>query len=212
MQIESALQQISQYLNAKANESQQRRALYAMLASDGASSDLVQRTLPDMDELAHMLYAIFQQAATDQHSKADENETNTASLQSGTRHSFRFRTFDELERYCERVQANQQSVEQELFQLEHEWAQLFSRKRQTLDSLRRELFGDLTSSTPMVLPETIAKSLQEAVASNEQSEQKLHQALESLRLHKRALEVDPSKRAQQEADFERLKRELDQQQ
>lgn len=213
MQIESTLQQISRNLDAKARESQERQALYTMLVSNGSSSDFVQRTLPDMDEVAHALYAIFQDAGTNrQESKADGNESSDRSqdtLQSAARHSLRFRTFDELERYCERVQANQQSLEQELVQLDHEWAQLYDRKRRTLDSLRRELFGDLTSSTPMVLPELIAKSLHEAVVSNEQSEQRLHEALESLRLKKRALDVDPSKRAQQEADFERLKSELD---
>lgn len=208
MQIESTLQQISRDLDARASESQERQAVYGMLVGNGSSSDLVQRTLPDMDELAHTLYAIFQDAATDQQlSEADASDPK-GPAQSAARHSLRFRTFDELERYCERVQANQQSLEQELGQLEYEWNQLYGRKRQTLDSLHRELFGDLTSSTPMVLPESIAKSLHEAVVSNEQSEQKLHEALESLRLNKRALDVDPSKRARQEAGFERLKSEL----
>ncbi|KAJ0399647.1 hypothetical protein ATCC90586_001902 [Pythium insidiosum] len=80
-----------------------------------------------------------------------------------------------------------------------------SQRQPTFDEL---LFGDSVSSTPLLLPSEVSEAMLSATASKDQTEQRLHDVLETLRMHKRSISVDPSKRMAQERDIARLRHEL----
>ncbi|TMW67999.1 hypothetical protein Poli38472_007671 [Pythium oligandrum] len=160
--------------------------------SDAAFDTLGRSYLNEHDRLAHELFETLQRVV-----KGEENG------ESDHQHS-RLRTFDKIVRLCELKLSNEQSAQATMQQIRSEWSQLYDSKRYTLNRLRVELFGDSTSSTPLLLPVDLATQLHQAVAAQDHVEQALQAALETLRLHKRAVTADPTKRMQQERDIARL--------
>lgn len=178
-------------------------------ASDGSSGVGYSRSsIPDADQVAHALFDYLQHSLQSRHQNQQHNSIDTFYTDGARRHSFRLRTFEELVRLCDQTSAEQARVAESLDHVDREWLQLYESKRRDFLALRNELFGDSTSSTPMLMPPNLVALLQEAVEAKEQTEQELHTALESLRLKKRELAMDPTRRQQQTDNFERLQQQL----
>lgn len=188
-------------------KSQPTTADYA--TSNGGSEVWYSRSsIPDADQVAHALFDYLQHSVQSRHQNQQHNSIDTFYTDGARRHSFRLRTFEELVRLCDQTSAEQARVAESLDHVDREWLQLYESKRQDFLALRNELFGDSTSSTPKLMPPNLVALLQEAVDAKEQTEQELHTAFESLRLKKRELAMDPTKRQQQTDNFERLQQQL----
>lgn len=124
--------------------------------------------------------------------------------------SFQLRTYDELVRLCERARTDDASVNETLEHVDQQWQAQFTAQRIRVQTLWRELFGDALAATLVLVPPALTAQYQDAVAAKERTEQELHSALESLRIKRRALAVDPSMREHQHANALRLRQELEQ--
>lgn len=176
-------------------------------SNGGTEAGHPRSSIPDAEQIAHALYDYLQHSL--QSRQQQHNSIDTFHTEGGARrHSFRLRTFEELVRLCDETSAEQARVAESLDHVDHEWLQLYESKRQNFLALRNELFGDSTSSTPMLMPPNLVALLREAAEAKEHTEQELHTTLESLRLKKRELAMDPTRRQQQTDNFERLKQQL----
>ncbi|GLD95893.1 hypothetical protein PINS_up004571 [Pythium insidiosum] len=170
----------------------------AIRGTETARSTLSDTYLSEHDAVAHSIYQRLETlvgGAVRSHSQCEQEPR-------------RQRTFDELVRLAELKRHNDLSLKERVTRLRDEWKRLLTSKLHTLQQLRVELFGDATSSTPMLLPVEVSDAVLSATASKDHVEEKLHDALETLRLHKRSNAVDPSKRMAQERDKARLRSEL----
>lgn len=164
-------------------------------------------SIPDTDEIAHALFDYLQHRV-DRHRSPYDASVDSGRVDVPPPPPFRVRTFDELVRLCERQHADDASVAESLERVEHEWRALYDAQHSALLALRRELLGDGLSTTPTLVPPALSTLLADALASKDRAEDALHTMLESLRLKKRALAMEPTKRQQQQENVERLQREL----
>jgi hypothetical protein len=198
MQIDNIFKQLVDMLRQHNEGTEQRIRSYDMTSGSDAARNAVSQTyLHEQDEVAHRLFEILVRLV---HRSGEEQITN---------HSFRLHTFDELVRLCEMKDTNEQRLQQTTKRVHDELKWLYDSKRVTLDGLRQELFGDATSSTPMLLPMELTAALQHASEAKDAAEAGMEKALEMLRLHRRSVQVDPTKRMQQDRDILRLQRQLD---
>lgn len=186
----------------------QPRANHA--ASNGSGSLQSRSSIPDADQVAHALYDYLHHSLQSRHEQQHQHSSiENIHTEDARRHSFQLRTFEELVRLCDQTRADQARITEGLDHVAREWLQLYENKRRDFLALRNELFKDSTSSsTPMLMPPNLVALLQEAVEAKESTEQELHAALEALRLKKRELAMDPTRRQQQKDNFERLKQQL----
>ncbi|KAF1315516.1 hypothetical protein FI667_g16000, partial [Globisporangium splendens] len=200
------------------NSLQVSSSLSSTISMPYSSDALVRASLPDTDEIAHALYD-YMERQVDTTTRSQQLQQNDENARSSFRHlsssSFRLRTFDDLAHLCDRKLANDASIAERLEQVDHEWRTMFEKKRTAFVMLRRELFGTekharSSDVAPMLLPHQLVAAFQEAKTTKEQTEQDVYAALESLRLKKRELAMDPTRRQQQEEQFARLQRELEQ--
>jgi len=166
------------------------------------TTQLARSSIKDTDEVAHAVFTRLEYITS--HERREQSD-------SGKRPSAtRFRTFDEIVRLAERASADEIKLRDDKQALSVEWQRVFSDKRSALDTLRKQLFGDATSTTPLLVPAHLSIAVREGVQAKDKAEAELHEALESLRVKKRALSMDPSVRTQQDTGKERLRSALTQ--
>lgn len=163
-------------------------------------TQLARSSIKDTDEVAHAVFTRLERTTCQQ--RTGEGDIG------GRSSAARFRTFDEMARLGEHASANEAKLRDDKQTLTAEWHRVFASKRSALDTLRKQLFGDATSATPLLLPSHLSAAVQEVVESKDKAEADLHAALEDLRIKKRALAMDPSILAQQHADKEHLRSAL----
>ncbi|RLN10569.1 hypothetical protein BBJ28_00019594 [Nothophytophthora sp. Chile5] len=202
-QIETTLDTCMQELRGANTQTTSRLRRYnsSKMGDDSVVNDLERSSLADMDEVGHVLYDYLQELVG-HHDVASEERSSSS--------SFHIRTFQEMERLCERKNAAGAGVKSRLEQVDREWANVWDTKRQAVAALRRELFGDAKSATPQLLPVQLAAALDEALQAKDQTEMALQEAQETLRMKKRSVAMDPSVRGEQHEGFARLQRELQQ--
>lgn len=207
-QLETGNAEIRARLKHSAHRAMTPRAGVTAGSSTFRADTAARSSIPDADEIAHALfdYLLHRADGNQMHSTATPHEPDCNAYPSS---SLRMRTFDELVRLCERKRSDETSVTQNLEHVEQEWRALYASQRSALLDLRSELFGDSTSTTPMLVPPSLSTLVQEAVASKDHAEQELHATLETLRTKKRALTMEPTMRQQQQEKFVRLQRELE---
>jgi hypothetical protein len=198
------------------NSLQASSSLASTISMPFSNDALVRASLPDTDEIAHALYDYMERQVgptmTQQQLQQHDAEHARSSLRHLSSPSFRLRTFDDLARLCDRKLANDASVAEKLEHIEYEWRTLFEKKHAAFLTLRRELFGaekHAASTGVTLLPSHLVAAFQEAMTAKEQTEKDVYAALESLRLRKRELAMDPTRRQQQEEQFTCLQRELE---
>lgn len=192
--------------NARAQGRLQAHSVDSSLPVDQWSSlpatQLARSSIRDADEVAHAVFTRLERITIhERRGQSDSDKRSSAA---------RFRTFDELERLAERASADETKLRDDKQTLSVEWQRVFSVKRSALDALRRQLFGDATSATPLLVPARLSSAVRDGIQAKDKAEAELHEATESLRFKKRALAMDPSVWTQQHTDKERLRSALTQ--